>query len=211
MPLADTYVQTYGQLPEVFKRLSEGQAPEKFTRQHLKDLGFASSNFHAVLPLLKSLGFLTADGAPTQRYHDYRNHSQSRTVLGQAMKEAYADLFVIKSHPSVADRQLIEGKFKSAHNTSERVAQLMASTFFSLLSIADVNASNAKPTAPSTPESAAQTPTVAVSAPALKETTLSIPSHRPGLHYNIQIHLPATKDIEVFNAIFKSLREHLLD
>jgi hypothetical protein len=32
----------------------------------------------------------------------------------------------------------------------------------------------------------------------------------PGLHYNIQIHLPATKDIEVFNAIFKSLKEHLL-
>jgi hypothetical protein len=30
-----------------------------------------------------------------------------------------------------------------------------------------------------------------------------------GLHYNIQIHLPATKDIEVFNAIFKSLKEHL--
>lgn len=30
-----------------------------------------------------------------------------------------------------------------------------------------------------------------------------------GLHYNIQIHLPATKDAEVYNAIFKSLREHL--
>ena len=33
----------------------------------------------------------------------------------------------------------------------------------------------------------------------------------PGLHYNIQIHLPATKDVEVYNAIFKSLREHLLE
>ena len=31
------------------------------------------------------------------------------------------------------------------------------------------------------------------------------------LNYNIQIHLPATKDIEVFNAIFKSLREHLIE
>ena len=31
------------------------------------------------------------------------------------------------------------------------------------------------------------------------------------LHYNIQIHLPATKDVEVFNAIFKSLKEHLLE
>ena len=32
-----------------------------------------------------------------------------------------------------------------------------------------------------------------------------------GLHYNIQIHLPATKDIEVYNAIFKSLKEHLIE
>jgi acetoin utilization deacetylase AcuC-like enzyme len=32
-----------------------------------------------------------------------------------------------------------------------------------------------------------------------------------GLHYNIQIHLPATKDAEVYNAIFKSLKEHLID
>jgi hypothetical protein len=36
------------------------------------------------------------------------------------------------------------------------------------------------------------------------------PDGSPSLHYNIQIHLPATKDVEVFNAIFKSLREHLL-
>lgn len=32
-----------------------------------------------------------------------------------------------------------------------------------------------------------------------------------GLHYHIQIHLPATKDLEVYNAIFKSLKDHLLE
>ena len=32
-----------------------------------------------------------------------------------------------------------------------------------------------------------------------------------GLHYNIQIHLPATKDVEVYNAIFKSLRDHIIE
>ncbi len=32
-----------------------------------------------------------------------------------------------------------------------------------------------------------------------------------GLHYNIQIHLPATKDVEVYNAIFKALREHVFN
>lgn len=206
MALADNYVQTYGQLPEVLKRLSEGQAPDKFTRQHLKDLGFASSNFHAVIPLLKALGFLTADGTPTQRYHDYRDHTQSRVVLGQALREAYSDLFTIKSNPTSADRPLIEGKFKSAHNTGDRSAQLMASTFFSLLALADVHAS--PPKAPSA-EVKSESQTASSSTPSADNARGA--SHRPTLHYNIQIHLPATKDVEVFNAIFKSLREHLLD
>jgi hypothetical protein len=205
MTLADSYVQTYGQLGEVFKRLSEGQAPDKLTRQYLKDLGFTSTNFHAVIPLLKTLGFLAPDGSPTTRYHAYRDHSQSRSVLGQALREAYSDLFTIKSNPTQADRALIEGKFKSAHNTSERMAQLMASTFYALLALADVSTSLPKPSIESAVEAKIETPP-----PSQHNQPLPI-LHRPTLHYNIQIHLPATKDVEVFNAIFKSLREHLLD
>lgn len=206
MTLIDSYVQIHGQLSEVFKRISEGQAPDKFTRQLLKDLGFTSSNFNAVIPLLKNLGFLSADGSPTTRYHAYRDQSQSRAVLGEALREAYSDLFTIKANPTPADRALIEGKFKSTHNTSEQVAQRMASTFFALLNIADVSVSASAPTvikSPALPNSAP------VETPPIKEQQ-SI-AHRPTLHYNIQIHLPATKDVEVFNAIFKSLKEHLLD
>lgn len=32
----------------------------------------------------------------------------------------------------------------------------------------------------------------------------------PSLHYNIQIHLPETRDAAVYDAIFKSLKEHLM-
>ena len=71
MALTDAYVQVYGQIPQFFDELSKGQAPERFTVQHLKDLGFASSNHRALIPLLKELGFLSEDGTPTQRYHGY--------------------------------------------------------------------------------------------------------------------------------------------
>ena len=212
MGLANSYVQSYGQLPDVFKRLCDGQAPDKFTRQHLKDLGFTSASFHAIIPLLKTLGFLAADGSPTARFHDYRNAAQSRAVLGEALREAYGDLFTINSNPTNADRPLIEGKFKSTHNASERISQLMASTFYSLLALADI-----KPVTSKAPVSASVGPpkdgvdeSVRPEPIILKGEPYSA-GHRPTLHYNIQIHLPATKDIEVFNAIFKSLREHLLD
>ncbi|QHO74695.1 hypothetical protein ACH79_20720 [Bradyrhizobium sp. CCBAU 051011] len=206
MALPDVYVQIYGQLPDIFKRISEGQAPDKFTSQYLKDIGFQSTNHRAIIPLLKALGFLSAEGVPTSRYHSYRDHSQARRVMGQAVREAYSDLFTIKAHPTDADRSLIEGKFKSAHNTTERMAKLMTSTFYSLLPLADLTAATPSITLESKQENEPTLPHE------VSRSDKLVRSVRPAtLHYNIQIHLPATKDVEVFNAIFKSLREHLLD
>jgi hypothetical protein len=204
MALSNCYVQVYGQIPEFFSKLKEGQAPEKFTRQHLKDIGFRSSTHHALIPLLKSLNFLSADGTPTQRYHDFRDKSQSSKVLGQAIKEAYADLFVIKENPTEKDKELIQGKFISVHNVKERPAELMAKTFFALLSIADTSSG----TKPSVKKETKKETIPDEKSSTKKDHTTLIAS--PGLNYNIQIHLPATKDIEVYNSIFKSLREHLI-
>lgn len=211
MALTDSYVQVYGQLADFFRRVADGQAPDKFTRQYVKDLGFASSNFHAVIPLLKSLGFLTAEGVPTNRYHEYRNSARSRRVMGEALREAYGDLFTIKAKPTDADRALIEGKFKSVHNTSPNLAKLMSNTFYSLLDLADLSSPTSTEARPEA-KPGEKPPEPAQSLP--KPPPETIPParpHPPTLHYNIQIHLPATKDVEVFNAIFKSLKEHLLE
>jgi hypothetical protein len=217
MALSSSYIQVYGQLPDVFARISEAQAPEKFTRQYLKDLGFSSSNFHALIPLLKSLKFLTDDGAPNTRYHEYRNTARSRQIMAEALREAYGDLFTIKAKPTEADRSLIEGKFKSTHNVSPNVSKLMASTFYALLGLADLDASPAAITppvadgAPAKPKEPEKPPAPQVGSGGNSEKHSDTSKAKPTLHYNIQIHLPATKDVEVFNAIFKALKEHLLD
>ena len=202
MPLISTYVLPVNRSPTLFGKIRYGQAPERFTHQILKDWGFKSTNDRAFLPLLKALGFLTADGNPTQMYLTYRDHSRSKEVLGQALREAYGDIFFIKEHPTQADKSAIEGKFKSFHNTSENVAGLMASTFFGLLALADIS----KKTAPSTQPIEPTLSAYEHQAPIQPEKNNFVGT---GLHYNIQIHLPATKDVEVYNAIFKSLREHL--
>jgi hypothetical protein len=139
LALSNSYVQVYGQLGDFFRRIAEAQAPEKFTTQYLKDLGLGSSNFRAVIPLLKSLGFLTPEGAPANRYLEYRNTARSRRVMAEALREAYGDLFTIRASPTDADRELIEGKFRSAHNATPITAKLMASTFYSLLELADLS------------------------------------------------------------------------
>jgi len=80
-------------IPDIFTKIRDGQAPERFTNQLLKDWGFTSKNDRAFISLLKSLGFLSADGKPTQRYSDYRDHSRSKHIMGEALRDAYGDIF----------------------------------------------------------------------------------------------------------------------
>lgn len=204
MALANVYVLPTNRIPDLFGKIRDGQAPERFTHQLLKDWGFSSTNDRAFVPLLKELGFLTVDGKPTHLYHDYRDHSRSKQVMAQALREVYSDIFLIKEHPSSSDKTAVEGKFKSFHNASDNVAGLMAKTFFALLALADL--SSKKHSAPITTDMTQSQPEQAPPAPSEGK----IWGHT-GLHYNIQIHLPATKDVEVYNAIFKSLREHLFN
>jgi hypothetical protein len=205
MALPTTYTQEFKRLDEFFSKIRDAQAPDKFTNQLLVDWGYKSNNHRPFIPILKALGFLTADGTPTQRYKEYRNHSASKSIMGDAIKEAYSDIFLIKEKPTASDKSLIEGKFKSYHNASDTVAGLMTKTFFALLDLADLNTPVAspfkKPKDKLEEEHHEKSEIIAA----------SVKQHSNfGLHYNIQIHLPATKDVEVYNAIFKSLKDHLI-
>jgi hypothetical protein len=129
--------------------------------------------------------------------------------MAEAIRDAYGDVFHIREVPTSADRGAVEGLFKSKHNSTDKVAQLQAMTFFALLKGADLKAKPPAPAVLDTPKKreADQTP---------KEGANGTPSPSElrqlttELHYTIQVHLPATKDIEVFNSIFRSLRENLL-
>lgn len=207
MALSNAYTEAYGKLEDFFSKLRDGQAPPQFTHQFLIDLGFKSTKNRAYIPLLKALGFLTADGKPTQRYKDYRDHSKSKHIMGEAIKEAYSDIFLIKEKPNQSDIKAIEGKFKSYHNASDNVALNMRRTFFSLLALADLN--HAQPKKAKIKEVEAQAEVAPEQVAPIAQQAIPPQLNTPGLHYNIQVHLPATKDIEVYNAIFKSLKEHL--
>lgn len=207
--LTKKYMASVKHVPDIFDKVIQGTAPEKFTVSHLIGLGFTSSNDRGIIGLLKDLGFLSTDGTPTDRYHAYRDKSKSKVVIAEALREAYGDLFHLNETPTEADRDAIVGKFKSAHNTTDRVAEQQARTFFSLLKLADLKGkapgkmATPKPE-PEKEESPKREPPPKVEAPPVSPAF-------SGFRYNIEIHLPPTKDPEVYNAIFKALKEHLLE
>lgn len=202
--LTKRYMPSVKNLPAILDKIVSGTAPAKFTAAHLKNIGLPSSNDRGVIPLLKDLGFLSADGTPTKRYHEYRNAAHSRSVLGEAIKEAYEDVFHVNANPTKADRDAIVGTFKSVNNVGDRVADVQAMTFFALLDKADIGGESSK----KRKEEQIQEPSdgKATGTPNSGMTPRTL-----HLRHNVEVHLPATKDIEVYNAIFKALKEHLLD
>lgn len=204
--LTSRYMSSVKNLPAIMKKIVDGSAPTKFTTTHLKELGFKSSNDLGVIPLLKELKFLAPDGTPLQRYHEYRDHSRSGAVLAEALREAYADLFLVNEKLSEKDREAIIGRFKSVHNVKDVIADCQTRTFLALLKLADMD-HRPHPQKESHKNTAGVTDLQNVA----KESSAKIPTEfLGGFHYNIEIHLPASKDVEVFNAIFKSLKEHLI-
>jgi hypothetical protein len=127
--------------------------------------------------------------------------------MANALRDAYSDIFLIKEKPTSSDKLLIEGKFKSFHIVSQTVAGLMTKTFYSLLDLTDINNNFNNNDKFENSDILTDSKTDVINTNEFKVREYS----NLGLHYNIQIHLPATKDLEVYNAIFKSLKDHLIE
>ena len=137
---------------------------------------------------------------------EFLDKTKWQSILGKAVRDAYSDIFVMKRDPGAADVQLIAGKYKSTYNLSQTAAERSARTFLALLDMCDKEAISGE----GDDSGLKAKPPSATPKPTPKTKVLTKPSSI-GLHYNIQIHLPATKDVEVYNAIFKSLREHIIE
>jgi hypothetical protein len=153
-----------------------------------------------MIPLLKKLGFLDPANIPTKVYSDFRDESKSKVIMAQQIRIAYAQLYTAHSYADKLKKEDIISKLSSVLGTSKEddVIPVVASTFLELCKLADFE----HEIQPQTSET--QVPAVQVQT-AQPQTPLKF-----GISYTINLNLPATTDIEVFNAIFKALKENLL-
>lgn len=205
MALTTAYMASVKNLGPILEAIKDAGVPPRFTNEFLKSLGFTSSNDRSVLNVLKGVGFLDQQGVPTERYRQFRDKTESRKVLAQAMREAYADLFLANQNAQQMPPDKIRGFFASTTDKGDRVVEQMASTFRALAQHADFSQAPSTREAPVVSPPEPPKPEIPVTEREAGRLPLA-----PEFHYNIQIHLPATRDITVYNAIFKSLRENLL-
>lgn len=228
MAITSTYLVASGKLETFLDAIRNAQAPERFTVKFLEDLGFKSTNDRKFLPLLKAVGMLDDNGIPRQRYYDFLDDSRWKRVLADGVREAYEDLFRVNVRAHNIAAKSLKGKLRSLTQGrySEVVIGNMVRTFTELAKLADfeTQAPVPEPTVLAEPDdrAASQYDVGSVSpdddngaaripeSPATSRNLLSSDRLIDAVTYRIELVLPAARDKAVYDAIFRSLKEHLL-
>ncbi|APX15178.1 hypothetical protein BWR17_04475 [Phaeobacter inhibens] len=210
-----------GLLPKILEKIKSAQRPEKFSQDFLgTKLGFASGSAKASIPFLKKMGFLDESGSPTQRYSEFRNPVTSGRAIAEGMKELYSEIFSRNEFAQDLSKEQLTGLVTEITGSShdDRTTKYTVSMFFNLLSLAsfdDVD-EDWRP-AQQTEDFSRRTVSgqeITYGENAKEERSANESSAANTdlrLSYTINLNLPETTNPEVFNAIFKSLKEHLLD
>ena len=210
MSLPDSYTVKPGSIPAYFDAVIDAQPPERFSIKFLENLGFTSTNDRLFVGIMKDLGFLNADGVPQQRYYDFMDRTRARLVLADAVREAFGDLFAVNKKANELSAEDVKNKLRTlyAGKKTDNVIDRIASTFSALCEYADFSkpAGEVKPLEEDKAKKKEE--------PQQKKLdrgiqTITGPVSLDSLQYHINIVLPETRDQGVYDAIFRSLRDHL--
>ena len=202
------YMNAYGAVPRILDRIKSAQTPERFTQDFLSTkLGFSGGSNRAFIPFAKRIGLIQSDGTPSQAYRAFRNPAESGMAMANMIRHGYSELYARNEFAHDLARDQLEGLLIEITGLEHGNPTLraIASCFEALKGFAQFDGEQASTDANAESQDA-QVPTL--------PTQTSI-AHRSGLGLNLaytfNLVLPKTSDVAVFNAIFKSLRDNLLD
>jgi hypothetical protein len=206
MALPTSYLTTAKNLNAIFAAIQGAQAPEKFNIAFLESLEFKSSSDRLIIGVLRVLGFIDDTARPKDRYFRFLDQTQGAKVLAEGIREAYHDLFKVNTKANELSKQEVINKFKTLGQgqITEPVLDKMAMTFTVLVRHADFQSPHAPPATQQTQEYKKSEELTDGAGAALPGMKLG------GLVYSIQIVLPESRDPAVYDALFTSLRRHLL-
>lgn len=188
------------------EKVRTASEPSTLTTTNVGDvLGLKGGTGASFVRLLKRLGMLEEGGRPTPAYRRFRGEPGRSKALAEAIRTAYAPLFqrVEAAHKLQRDKltALVVEVTGSAHDA--RPVELTVSTFQKLCSKADFEGAGEMQPDDLDDEPDSENP----------REDIAKNRSRGGvqLTHQIVLHLPDTTDIRVFDAIFKSLRENLME
>ncbi len=198
------FMNAYGHVGRILEKIKVAKTPERFTYDYLYNtLGFKASSARAFIALAKRIGFLASDGTPTDLYRGFRNPSQTGVAMADAIRKGYPALYEKNEEAHKLTRKDLEGLFVELTGLEKGSSTLegLVGTFEALKPFASFSAPAKKPDLGSGKDEEH-----------VEEVDSPVTASKLGLNlaYSINLVLPKTDDVAVFNAIFKSLRDNLL-
>ncbi len=217
MSVSLPYLAAPTNIPKALERIRKAPTPPKVTQDFVKTkLQIPSSSGNQMTAYLKRIGFVAEDGAPSALYVRYRNAKTAGAALAEAIRNAYAPLYEHNEYAhDLPDEDLrglivqVTGWGDDARNVD---LVLKCISLLKVQAVFDGGEEEAKEQETEQEQSpqAQQAGSPVVVGPAANH---SHGQHRRlgmNLSYTINLNLPPSTDIAVFNAIFKSLKENLL-
>lgn len=202
------YLVSPGSVKSVLDRVVEAQRPDKFNADFLENvLNMKGGTSRSAIGLLKKMGFLHPDGTPSEIYAKFKTTGGKSFAAYQGLKNAYPEIFRKSIYAYNADDNKLTDLIVeiTGLQRSDPIARYIKGTF---------NAIRSFITSDPLTEGGNESPNneeLPAAMPARPDATLN---HSDGggirLAYNINIVLPETSDLNVLNAIFRSLKENLL-
>lgn len=199
------YLTSSGTLKRAMERLIEASRPDKFNYDFLENvLKLTGGAARATIPIFKRIGLLASDGTPTELYARFRSEGGRGPAALQALKVGFPEIYKRSEYAhSVTDNKLRDIIVEiTGLPANDPVAVAIKGTFNAI-----------KGFIPAGMESSGEDLSSVVDETAPTSSSQMAPnpaSGRLGLTYNINIVLPETSDLRVLNAIFKSLKDNLL-
>ena len=206
------YSTSVGTLEKMLEKIKTASVPERFTQDFVgTKLLMKGGTAYSCIPFLKKMGFVSTDGSPTETYREYRNSSKSKHAMAKAFRRLYQRLYEMNEYVHDASEKDVLGLIIECTGVEKdnATAKYTLSTLMMLRKLADFESEEdveiEVTSMPFNNLSQAQNTVHEISTIQNSASSKGI-----NLSYTINLNLPATKDIEVFNAIFKSLKEHLI-
>ncbi len=196
------YTVTQEGLRRFLTKIKTAGKPERASHNWLKDLGFTSGNHSAFIGILKFIGFADSSGIPTNKWDRFRSPNEEKIVMGEALKDTYSELFKIYHDANVRGNEDLKSFFSQHTNAGSEVQKHMIRTFKTLCGFADFEQAEPEDSTQEVPKSAHATPT------GVQGITPS--SLLTGINIKIELSLPETENVEVYQNFFKAMYEYLI-
>ncbi|MBO0888875.1 DUF5343 domain-containing protein, partial [Candidatus Bathyarchaeota archaeon] len=147
-----------------------------------------------IVTVLKSIGLFDSSGVPTADYAAVKDTMNGPVRLAALIRKTYDELYSTYDNAQSRTDEELNNFFRVHSKLGPKVVQYQLATFKVLCEFADFKSA-------ATAGSKAGQPTA---------LGMAQPQGFSGLHVTIELHLPESKDPNIYESIFQALARHLL-